>query len=150
MLGSANFECGPVLAFMSGNLSFQIEHHIFPDLPSNRLREISLRVQALCDEYDLPYTTGSFPLQYAKAWRTIAKLSLPDKYLRDTRDDAPETASEKRFADLSWGGVPSVDPHSGRRRGLASAIAAVRERRRAKRAGIVPIARRTAQQRSAA
>ena len=150
MLGSANFHCGPVLAFMSGNLSFQIEHHIFPDLPSNRLREISLRVQALCDEYDLPYTTGSFPLQYAKAWRTIAKLSLPDKYLQDTRDDAPETASEKRFADLSWDGVPSVDPHSGRRRGLASAIAAVRERRRAKRAGIVPIARRAVQQRSAA
>ena len=46
MLGSANFRCGPVLAFMSGNLSYQIEHHIFPDLPSNRLAEISVRVQA--------------------------------------------------------------------------------------------------------
>ena len=46
MLGSANFEGGPVLRFMSGNLCYQIEHHLFPDLPSNRLHEISVRVRA--------------------------------------------------------------------------------------------------------
>src|SRR5580693_2186953 len=34
MLGSANFRAGRVLAFMSGNLCYQIEHHLFPDLPS--------------------------------------------------------------------------------------------------------------------
>ncbi|MFW0792245.1 fatty acid desaturase [Gordonia sp. CPCC 205515] len=133
MLGSANFRSGPVLAFMSGNLSYQIEHHIFPDLPSNRLAEISVRVQALCEKYDLPYTTGSFPVQYAKSWRTIAKLSLPNKYLKATSDDAPETASERRFTT----GLPegehlhlTVDPRSGRRRGLRSAIKALRGRKR--------------------
>ena len=133
MLGSANFRCGPVLAFMSGNLSYQIEHHIFPDLPSNRLAEISVRVQALCDKYDLPYTTGSFPLQYLKSWRTIAKLSLPDKYLSATRDDAPETASEKRFAGEFPEGErlhSTIDPVTGRRRGLRSAIASLRNGRR--------------------
>jgi linoleoyl-CoA desaturase len=72
----------------------------------------------------LPYTTGSFLVQYGKAWRTIAKLSLPDKYLRDTADDAPETRSERMFDELS----PAP------RRGLKSAIAAVRARRREKRA----------------
>ena len=46
MLGSANFEAGPVLRFMSGNLCYQIEHHLYPDLPSNRLHEISVRVKA--------------------------------------------------------------------------------------------------------
>ena len=30
--------------FMSGNLSFQIEHHLFPDLPSNRYQEIAPKV----------------------------------------------------------------------------------------------------------
>ncbi|BBX04148.1 stearoyl-CoA 9-desaturase [Mycolicibacterium moriokaense] len=123
MLGSANFEGGPVLRFMSGNLCHQIEHHLYPDLPSNRLHEISLRVQQLCDKYDLPYTTGSFLVQYAKTWRTIAKLSLPDKYLRDTADDAPETRSERMFAEL--------EPEQ--RSGLKSAIAAARARRREKR-----------------
>ena len=43
----------------SGNLCYQIEHHLFPDLPSNRYAEIATRVRALCDKYDLPYTTGS-------------------------------------------------------------------------------------------
>jgi fatty acid desaturase len=123
MLGSANFENGPVLRFMSGNLCHQIEHHLYPDLPSNRLHEISFRVKEVCDKYDLPYTTGSFLVQYGKTWRTIAKLSLPDKYLRDTADDAPETRSERMFAELE----------PVQRRGLKSAIAAARARRREKR-----------------
>lgn len=132
MLGSANFDAGFPLAFMSGNLSYQIEHHIFPDLPSNRYAEIAVRVRALCDKYDLPYTSGPFPVQYAKAWRTIAKLSLPDKYLSATADDAPETASERRFKEGLPEGVrlqATIDEETGARRGLRSAIASLRSRR---------------------
>ncbi len=94
MLGSANFKAGPLMAFMSGNLCYQIEHHLFPDLPSNRYAEMSVRVQALCEKYDLPYTTGSFTHQYMQTLRTLWKLSLPDRFLRATADAAPETASE--------------------------------------------------------
>jgi len=129
LLGSANFNAGPALRFMSGNLCHQIEHHLYPDLPSNRLAEISVRVRELCDKYDLPYTTGSFLLQYAKTWRTIAKLSLPNKYLRDTPDDAPETRSERMFAVLETG-FDRAHPETGRRAGLKTAIAAVRAWRR--------------------
>jgi linoleoyl-CoA desaturase len=110
---------------MSGNLCHQIEHHLFPDLPSNRLHEISVRVREVCDKYDLPYTTGSFLLQYGKTWRTIAKLSLPDRYLRDTADNAPETRSEAMFTELQPG-FAGTDPGSGRRRGLKTAITTVR------------------------
>ena len=74
MLGTANFRAGPVLSFMSGHLCYQIEHHLFPDLPSNRLPEISVRVRALCDKYDLPYTTGSFLRQYLLTVRTWLRL----------------------------------------------------------------------------
>ncbi|MFD6102080.1 fatty acid desaturase family protein, partial [Nocardia salmonicida] len=73
MLGSANFKAGPVMAFMSGNLCYQIEHHLFPDLPSNRYSEVAVRVRELCDKYDLPYTTGSLGKQYLLAFRTIHK-----------------------------------------------------------------------------
>ncbi|GFG72882.1 fatty acid desaturase family protein [Mycobacterium botniense] len=139
MLGSANFNAGPVMRFMSGNLCHQIEHHLYPDLPSNRLAEISMRVREVCDKYDLPYTTGSFLLQYAKAWRTIAKLSLPDTFLRDTADNAPETRSERMFAELAPG-VTGTDPATGRRRGLKTAMAAVRGWRRQRRAGSPPVA----------
>lgn len=133
MLGSANFENGPALRFMSGNLCHQIEHHLYPDLPSNRLYEASVRVRQVCEKYDLPYTTGSFAVQYGKSWRTIAKLSLPDRFLRDTADNAPETRSERMFDQLSPG-YSGTDPQTGRRRGLKTAIAAVREWRQHKRA----------------
>ncbi len=108
------------MEFMSGNLCYQIEHHLFPDLPSNRLREISVRVRALAQKYDLPYTTGSLPVQYFKSWRTIAKLALPNKFLSATADDAPETASERKFTDSP----PQIDPVTGNRRGLLTALRA--------------------------
>ncbi|MCU1699935.1 MAG: Fatty acid desaturase [Mycobacterium sp.] len=71
MLGSANFDAGPVLAFMTGNLCYQIEHHLFPDLPSNRYAEIAQRVRALRVAYDLPYTTGHLVRQYLTTVRTV-------------------------------------------------------------------------------
>jgi linoleoyl-CoA desaturase len=123
MLGSANFHAGPLMAFMSGNLCYQIEHHLFPDLPSNRYAEISERVRALCEKYDLPYTTGPLLRQYAQSFWTIAKLALPDKLLKATADDAPETNSELKFRIRdgmreSFG----VDPRTGKRRGLRTAL----------------------------
>jgi linoleoyl-CoA desaturase len=78
ILGAANFKGGPLLHILSGNLGFQIEHHLYPDLPSNRYAEISVKVQALCEKYDLPYTTGPLYKQYGQALRTIMKLSLPN------------------------------------------------------------------------
>ncbi|HEX7354215.1 MAG TPA: fatty acid desaturase [Mycobacteriales bacterium] len=95
MLGSANFRAGRLMAFLSGNLCYQIEHHLFPDLPSNRYAEIGERVRDLCERYRLPYTTGSLARQYAETLRTIWKLSLPDRFLTRTTDDAPETRSER-------------------------------------------------------
>ncbi|MFE5703335.1 fatty acid desaturase family protein [Rhodococcus koreensis] len=126
MLGSANIDGGRLMDFMSGNLSYQIEHHLFPDLPSNRYAEIAVRVRELCEKYDLPYTSGPFLVQYAKSWRTIAKLSLPNKYLKATTDDAPETASERKFGGNT---TATIDPVTGRRQGLSSAIKRTRKRR---------------------
>ncbi|NDJ88687.1 fatty acid desaturase family protein [Mycolicibacter kumamotonensis] len=132
LLGSANIDAGQPMRFFSGSLSHQIEHHLYPDLPSNRYPEIAVRVRQVCEKYDLPYTSGPFLVQYGKTWRTIAKLSLPDRFLRDSADDAPETRSEKMFAELEPG-YCGTDPATGRRRGLKTAIAAVRGWRRVKR-----------------
>jgi NADPH-dependent stearoyl-CoA 9-desaturase len=77
LLGSANLEGGPALHLMSGNLSFQIEHHLFPDLPSNRYVEIAPRVRAVCEEFGLPYTSGPLPQQYASMWKRLLRHSLP-------------------------------------------------------------------------
>ena len=85
-------------------------------------------MRALCEKYDLPYTIGPLHVQYYKSWRTIAKLSLPDKYLRDTADDAPETASEAMFAGTEFA-EPRTDERTGRRVGLKAARAAIHARR---------------------
>ncbi|MDA2892355.1 acyl-CoA desaturase [Mycolicibacterium sp. BiH015] len=115
MLGSANFHAGPIMAFMSGNLCYQIEHHLFPDLPSNRYAEMSVRIRELCEKYDLPYTTGPLYRQYWQSFWTILKLALPDKYLRADSDNAPETNSEVRFQAAPAQG-------KGPRRGLRTAL----------------------------
>jgi fatty acid desaturase len=120
MLGSANFEAGPLLAFSSGNLCYQIEHHLFPDLPSNRYAQIAVRVRALCDKYDLPYTSGSLVRQYLLTLRTIHKLAFPDSFLSATSDDAPETASERKFGT----GTTSVTRLGGPIVGLRTALRA--------------------------
>jgi fatty acid desaturase len=123
MLGAANFNAGRLMAFSSGNLCYQIEHHLFPDLPSNRLAQISERVRGLCDKYDLPYTTGSLMHQYLLTLRTIFKLALPDDFLTATNDDAPETASERKFVAASTAPVGlGPDPSHGPRRGLRTAL----------------------------
>jgi NADPH-dependent stearoyl-CoA 9-desaturase len=82
MLGSANISGGPAIHMMTGNLSHQIEHHLFPDLPSNRYAEIAPKVRALFDKYGLTYVTGPLPKQVFSAWRKIVRLSLPNSMLR--------------------------------------------------------------------
>jgi len=77
LLGSANFSGGKLMHIMSGNLSFQIEHHLFPDIPAHRYAAIAPEVRAICKKHGLPYKTGSFAQQTLSTWKRIAKLSLP-------------------------------------------------------------------------
>jgi linoleoyl-CoA desaturase len=77
LLGSANLEGGRLFHILTGNLSFQIEHHLFPDLPSNRYEEISSRVREVCERYGLPYTSGPLHKQYAQVLIKIARYAFP-------------------------------------------------------------------------
>ena len=67
-----------LLHVMAGYLSYQIEHHLYPDLPSNRYPEIAERVQQLCAEFGLPYTTGPLYRQYGQVLRKVLRMSLPN------------------------------------------------------------------------
>lgn len=82
MLGSANISGSPFLHFTTGNLSFQIEHHLFPGLPSNRYQEIAPQVRELFERYDLTYTSGPLVKQVGSAWKKVFRLSLPNDFLR--------------------------------------------------------------------
>ena len=84
MLGSANISGPRLMHLMTGNLSFQIEHHLFPDLPSNRYQEIAPKIQELFARYGLSYTTGPLPKQVASAWAKVIRLSLPNGFVERT------------------------------------------------------------------
>jgi NADPH-dependent stearoyl-CoA 9-desaturase len=85
MLGSANISGSRALHVMSGNLCHQIEHHLFPDLPSNRYAEIAPEVRAVFEEYGLAYCARPLVPQVWSAWHRVIRLSLPNNWLRDTR-----------------------------------------------------------------
>ncbi len=84
MLGSANISGSKAMHVMTGNLSHQIEHHLFPDLPSNRYSEIAPKVQALFEKYDLSYCARPIVPQVYSAWHKVVRLSLPNHWLETT------------------------------------------------------------------
>jgi NADPH-dependent stearoyl-CoA 9-desaturase len=77
LLGAANIDGSPLFHFLSGNLSFQVEHHLFPDMPSSRYAEIAPRVREVCARHGLPYNTGPLHKQLGTVHRTILRLALP-------------------------------------------------------------------------
>lgn len=102
-------------------------HHLFPDLPSNRLAQIAVRVRQVCDRYDVPYTSSSLVRQHFLVLRTVHKLALPNHFLMARSDDAPETASERNFlcgaAPVAVrGGAAPVAARGGAMRGLRTAL----------------------------
>ncbi|MDP9094271.1 MAG: acyl-CoA desaturase [Actinomycetota bacterium] len=77
LLGAANIDGSPTFHVLAGNLSFQVEHHLFPDMPSSRYAQIAPRVKAICEKYELPYNTGPFRKQWGSVQRTIVRLAFP-------------------------------------------------------------------------
>jgi fatty acid desaturase len=77
ILGSANLEGGALFHILSGNLSHQIEHHLFPDLPAHRYAELSEEVRRICRRHGLPYNTGPLSRQFGSVVRRIFRLALP-------------------------------------------------------------------------
>jgi linoleoyl-CoA desaturase len=77
LIGAANIEGGPLFHVISGNLGYQVEHHLFPDMPSTRYGEIAPRVREICKRYELPYNSGPLWKQWSMVHRTIARLAFP-------------------------------------------------------------------------
>jgi fatty acid desaturase len=92
VLGSANISGGPLFHVMSGNLSHQIEHHLFPDLPARRYPEVAQQVQEICERYGLPYNTGPLHKQVGSVFKKICRLALPGRGAKATE---PVAAQER-------------------------------------------------------
>jgi fatty acid desaturase len=77
LVGAANIEGSPLFHVASGNLGYQVEHHLFPDLPSTRYAEIAPQVKDICERYELPYNSGPLGQQLGMVQRTILRLAFP-------------------------------------------------------------------------
>lgn len=73
--GSRDFEVGAPFDLLCGGLERQIEHHLFPRLPPNRLREIAPRVRAICEEHGVRYRTDTWPNTLRDVFATLRSLA---------------------------------------------------------------------------
>jgi linoleoyl-CoA desaturase len=82
LTGAANIDGGPLFHVMSGNLGYQVEHHLYPDMPSTRYGEIAPKVREICVRYGLPYNSGPLYKQFGMVQRTILRLAFPGGKVR--------------------------------------------------------------------
>ncbi|WP_369829696.1 fatty acid desaturase [Mycobacterium sp. E2479] len=118
LLGAANIDGSPLFHIISGNLGYQVEHHLYPDMPSSRYSEIAPQVKDICERYELPYNSGRFSKQWGTVHRSIFRLAFPGgkprpkpgPYHGNVHRPGPERPSEgTRFRDR----VPPEHPAAG-------------------------------------
>ncbi|RKG33147.1 acyl-CoA desaturase [Acinetobacter guerrae] len=96
--GSSNFSGTQGLHILSGNLSHQIEHHLFPDMPANRYSEVAPKIKALCEEYGVNYNEANFMKQFWSVWVRLAKCSLPNGQAQKVSETFQKVKSMFAFA----------------------------------------------------
>ncbi|HEX4108194.1 MAG TPA: acyl-CoA desaturase [Solirubrobacteraceae bacterium] len=77
MAGSCNIEGTRLFQILNGHLGYQIEHHLYPDVPSSRYPELAPAVRAVCRRHGLPYNSGRLGCQYRSVAKKILRLSFP-------------------------------------------------------------------------
>lgn len=100
--GSSNFSGTEWLHILSGNLSHQIEHHLFPDMPANRYAEAAPKIKALCAEYGIHYNEANFMKQFASVWVRLAKNSLPNDWKTELKNQVGNTKQRLQSKVFSW------------------------------------------------
>jgi len=107
MIGSANISGSKAMHLMTGNLSHQIEHHLYPDLPSNRYAEIAPKIRDLMERYELRYVSGPLHQQVASAWKQVITLSLPNGAFDSARND-PAGVARQAFHAAAHSGAKAA------------------------------------------
>ena len=72
IVGTSNYRCGGDLNdFMHGWLNYQIEHHLWPDLSMRQYQQVQPRVEALCEQYGIPYVQEGLFTRFVKLWKIL-------------------------------------------------------------------------------
>ncbi|ROS31446.1 acyl-CoA desaturase [Cellulomonas sp. PhB150] len=76
VLMSRNISGGRVMSFLTGGLSLQTEHHLFPSMPSPNLRKIQPMVKQFCAEHRVHYTETTLFQSYGIVIRYLNRVGL--------------------------------------------------------------------------
>lgn len=79
MQGSSNLLGSRYFYLMTGHLSHQIEHHLFPDIPAPRYVELAPKVKAICEKYGVHYNAAGFFRQYFSVMKRVFVFAWPNK-----------------------------------------------------------------------
>lgn len=71
VLSSRNIRGGRVTDFALGGLNYQIEHHLFPNMPRPNLRHARELVVAFCARHGIPYCETDLLSSYAQVLRHL-------------------------------------------------------------------------------
>ena len=77
VLTSRNVAGGRLVDWLLGGLNYQIEHHLFPNMPRPNLRRAQPLIRAFCQQHGLSYTEASLFGSYAEAVRHLHTVGAP-------------------------------------------------------------------------
>ena len=77
VLTSRNVRGGLLTDFLLGGLNYQIEHHLFPNMPRASLRHAQPLVRAHCEKLGLPYCEASLVGSYKAALTHLSAMGAP-------------------------------------------------------------------------
>lgn len=99
VLGSANYRTGGELNdFLHLWLNYQIEHHLFPDLPMLKYQQIQPRVRALCEQYGIPYVQESVWTRARKMVDVVVGLSSMRRLSRPAQESPVPPEQDEALA----------------------------------------------------
>jgi len=73
-----DFEVPLPVSILCGALDRQIEHHLFPRWPTNRLRQVAPEIQAICERHGVAYRNASWGTTLRRVFRRLRALGQPD------------------------------------------------------------------------
>ncbi|MEV4133913.1 acyl-CoA desaturase [Dactylosporangium sp. NPDC049742] len=77
VLTSRNVRGGVLVDVLLGGLNYQIEHHLFPNMPTPNLRKAQPIVERYCAEIGVPYLSATFVDSYSQALRHLHAAGAP-------------------------------------------------------------------------
>jgi fatty acid desaturase len=77
VLTSRNVRGSRLVDFLLGGLNYQIEHHLFPNMPRPNLRRAQPLIRAFCTRHNIPYTEATMFGSYAEAIRHLHHVGAP-------------------------------------------------------------------------